>query len=241
MIAADQPTIFGDDVLVAVSSVEDGNMSFKRGDIDDTLKNREAFLKEVDIDIDDATLVQVTFENVEDFARYETLTDRQKGEGMRSPQSNTIADALVATKPGHAIFLPVADCTVTVIYDPKHHILMVSHLGRQSTVVDGGKKSIVYLQQQFDTNPLDVKVWLGPAVGKESYQLHALDNKGLQEAILEQLHDAGVPEANIEVSSIDTAQSADYFSHSQFVLGNRTTDDRFAVVAAMRVQGKPAS
>jgi purine-nucleoside/S-methyl-5'-thioadenosine phosphorylase / adenosine deaminase len=241
MIAGDQPTIFGDDIIVALSSTEDGNMSFKHDEAHTALENRKRFLDGVGIDINDTTLVQVSFDGVTDFARYVTLTDSQKGKGMFDPNSDLIGDGLVVTTPGHAIFLPVADCSPTVIYDPKHRILMVSHLGRQSTEIFGARKSVEYLQREFDTNPLDLKVWIGPAVGKESYQLHHLENKGIYEAILEQLHEAGVPQANIEVSSIDTATNPDYFSHSAFLKGTKSVDSRFTVVAAMRVQGEPAS
>ena len=241
MIASDQPTIFGDDVTVALSSVQDGNMSFRHDGAHNALENRKVFFRKVGLNINDATLVQVSFENITDFARYATLTEAQKAEGMLSSESSIIADALVVTKPGHAIFLPVGDCTVAVIYDPKHQVLMVSHLGRQSTEIDGGRKSIEYLQREFHTDPADLKVWLGPAVGKKSYQLHKLENKGLHEAILEQLHEAGVLETNIEVNPVDTASSPNYFSHSAFLNGNKAVNGRFAVVAAMREQGEPAS
>jgi copper oxidase (laccase) domain-containing protein len=241
MIAKDQPTIFGDEVVVALSSIDDGNMSFKYDETDVVLENRHAFFKQAGVDIHDATIIQVSFENVVDFARYTTLTDEQKGEGMFEPGSNLIADALVVTKPGHAIFLPVADCTVTVIYDPRHRILMVSHLGRQSAEVNGGQKSIEYLTREFGSDPKDLKVWLGPAVGKATFPIFALDNKGLHESILEQLRAAGVLDVNIEVNSVDTATSPDYFSHSAFLRGDKAVQGRFAVIASMRVQGEPAS
>jgi copper oxidase (laccase) domain-containing protein len=241
MIASDQPTVFGDDVTVALSSAQDGNMSFKHDGTHTALSNRKQFLEKAGVAIDDATLVQVSFEGVTDFARYVTLTDDQKGKGMLSPHSDLIGDALVVTKPGHAIFLPVADCSPTVIYDPKHRVLMVSHLGRQSTEIGGGKKSVEYLQREFGSDPLALKIWVGPTVGKESYQLHGLENKGIHEAILEQLHEVGVPAANIEVSQVDTATHPDYFSHSAFLKGTKTIDSRFTVVAVMREQGEPAS
>lgn len=240
MIERDQPTIFGSDIIVALSSVEDGNMSFKFDEDGLALANRRAFLDNVGVDINDATLVQVTFENVVDFARYATVTEEQKGKGMFDLHSDLIADALVVTNSGHALFLPIADCTATVIYDPKHAVLMLSHLGRQSTEMDGGKKSIDYLTDNFGTDPRDVKAWLSPAVGKATYKLHQLDDKGLHEAIVEQLLAAGIPRENIEVSAIDTATSPDYFSHSASKRGEKV-EGRFAVVAAMRAQGEPAS
>jgi copper oxidase (laccase) domain-containing protein len=241
MIVNDQPTIFNNDVIVALSSIQDGNMSLKHDEAHDALENRKAFFKKIDININHATLLQISFDGVVDFARYTTLTDAQKTEGMLDRQSVTIADALVVTEPGHAIFLPVADCAPTVLYDATHHVLMVSHLGRQSVEIEGAKKSVEYLQREFNTNPQDIKVWVGPAVGKQSYKLYKLDNKGLHEVILQQLHAAGVLDSNVEVSSIDTAQNENYFSHSKHLKSGSINDGRFAVVAAMRVQGEPAS
>lgn len=241
MIASDQPTIFNGEVTVALSSLDDGNMSFKHDEAHTALDNRKQFLEKVGVDIHDATLVQVSFEGVTDFARYVTLTDEQKGKGMLDSRSDLIGDALVVTKPGHAVFLPVADCAPTVIHDPVHHVLMVSHLGRQSTEIYGARKSVEYLEREFASNPQDLKIWVGPAVGKDNYQLHNLDNKGIHEAILEQLQEVGVPQANIEVSPIDTAIDPNYFSHSAFLKGTKQTDSRFTIVAVMRVQGEPAS
>lgn len=241
MIASDQPTIFNDDVIVALSSIQDGNMSLKHDEKHDALENRKAFFEKIDVDINNATLLQISFDGVVDFARYKTLTDAQKMEGMFDRQSTTIADALVVTKPGHAIFLPIADCAPTVLYDAKHHVLMVSHLGRQSVEVEGAKKSVEYLEREFGTDPRDLKIWIGPAVGKHIYPLYNLDNKGLHEVILEQLHEANVSDSNIEVSLIDTAKNENYFSHSEFLKSDNASDGRFAVVAAMRVQGEPAS
>lgn len=240
MIAHDQPTIFGKEVIVAVSSVEDGNMSFKYDDDGTALANRKAFLADAGIDINNTTILQLSFENVTDFARYKTLTDAQRGEGMFTG-SDLIADALVVTNPGHAIFLPVADCAATVIYDTQHQILMMSHLGRQSTEIYGAQKSIEYLKNEFGTDPASVKIWVGPAVGKDSYQLYGLDHKGLHEAIIEQFMKAGVAKENIEASTVNTATNPSYYSHSKWLKNQQEPKGRFAVVAAMRVQGEPAS
>ncbi|HMI09211.1 MAG TPA: laccase domain-containing protein [Candidatus Saccharimonadales bacterium] len=233
MIAGDQPKIFADNVVAAVSSRNDGNMSFSKGDHAKTVQNRVIFLKKTDIDPEHTTLVRVTYENVEHFARYKIISDVDKAEGMLDATSELVADALVVTKPGHALFLPLADCVGAIIYDSKQHILMVSHLGRHSTEQQGATKSIQYFIDQFDTDTNDMKVWLSPAVGQETYPLKTLNDSSLQDAILEQLLTANIPRQNIELSDIDTATNENYFSHSQFLAGNREEDGRFAIVAMM--------
>jgi copper oxidase (laccase) domain-containing protein len=233
VINHDQPTIFGDRIIAAVSSAHNGPMNFRNNDPAEITANRLAFFDEVGIDPLQVTLLQVTYEDTTDFTRYKVAEDDQAGEGALEPYSDTEADALVVTRPEQAIFLPLADCTGAIIYDPVNRILMVSHLGRHSTEQEGGSKSIAYLVKEFDSDPGDLLVWLSPAVGKESYPLHALEGKGLHEAIIEQMVAAGVQEDNIEVSPVDTAESDEYFSHSAFKAGDQSEDGRFAIVAMM--------
>ncbi len=233
MISHDQPTILGDRLIVRVSSVDDGPMNFKNNDIEMVAANRRDFFDAVGIDPLQVTLLQVTYEDNTDFTRYKLVEDEQAGEGVLEPVSYTSADALVVARPDHAIFLPLADCVGAVIYDPINEILMVSHLGRHSVEQVGGQKSIEYLKQEFDSNPSDLLVWLSPAVGKESYPLHAFDGQSLHEVTMRQMVDAGVSENHIEVSHIDTAKSDDYYSHSEFKAGNQSEDGRFAIVAMM--------
>lgn len=240
MIQADQPTIFEGNIIAAVSSASDGNMSFRLGDEEETFQNRLAFLHAARINPEDATLVQVTYENAEHFARYKQVGEDEKGEGIFAPKSNTVADALVVTKPGHALFLPLADCAGIILYDEKQRILMVSHVGRHSAEIDGAKTSVQYLEKEFGTDPKDLKIWVSPAVGKTTYPIHAKGGKSLHEVIREQLFAAGVPAGNLEISPVDTASSEAYFSHSQFQLGGRSFDGRFAIAAMMSAQGEPA-
>lgn len=234
MIITDQPTIFGDKLVVALSSVDDGNMRFGNGDDPIIRENREEFLRSIDIDPLQATVVQVTYADNTDFARYHVVGEDLQGEGMLEPAMSLPADALVAVHPDHALFLLLADCIGTVLFDPKNEVLMVSHIGRHSAEIEGGRRSVEYLVEEFGSDPADLLVWLSPGVGSESYPLHAMGNRGLQEVIVEQLTGAGVTADHLEVSPVNTADDESYYSHSQFVAGNRFEDGRFAIVAMMR-------
>lgn len=233
MIARDQPTIFDDALVVAVSAAEDGNMRFGRGDDNDTLYNRIEFMQINDIEPTHATLLQVSYDTT-DFCRYKILDDEYQGEGIHEPVSSLEADALVVTRPGHAIFLLLADCVGAVIYDSKNQIMMVSHLGRHSIEQGGATKSIQYLIGNFDSNPADLYIWLSPAAGAENYPLHAFAGRGMHQVVTGEFLKIGVPFDRIEVSEIDTTKSNDYFSHSEFKAGDRDFDGRFAIVAMMR-------
>lgn len=234
MVHANQPTIFGGRVIVGVSSVDDGNMRFNRGDDSETRENRIAFLEELDIDPTQTTLLEVVYEDTLDFTRYRIIDDSHLGEGMLEPVSDLHADALVAVRPDQALFLPLADCIGAVIFDPVTQVLMVSHVGRHSIEVEGALKSIQFLMTEFGSVASDLLVWLSPSVGSNSYPLYAFGNRSLSEVVCEQLATIGVAGGNIEVSEVDTAEDDSYFSHSEYLAGNQMTDGRFAVVAMMR-------
>jgi copper oxidase (laccase) domain-containing protein len=239
MITSDQPTIFGSAVIAAISSKHDGNMKFGMGSEAEVEENRRQFLQSAGADIDRTTLVSITYDT-DDFANYRVVTPDEKAAGMLQTTEADRADALVTDQPGHALFLPLADCIGVILYDPTHHALMVSHVGRHSAEIDGARRSVKFLKSTFDASPAELKVWLSPGVGKASYPLHRFGGRGLQEVIMDQLLASGVQGSNIEKSDIDTATSEDYYSHSEYLKGN---DDygRFAIVAEMRVQGEPAS
>lgn len=231
MIAADQPTIFGDHIIAALSSRSDGNMKFGIGSDAQTLGNRRVFLRQIGIDINHTSLVGITYD-AEDFAKYRIAELEDKSVGMLAPDMTRHVDALVVRDAHHALFLPLADCAGAIIFDPKQKVLMVSHLGRHSVEQQGALKSVQYLHETCGSNPADLLIWISPSVGKATYPLHAFEGKSLQEVIVEQLIAAGVQNKHIETSPIDTARDENYFSHSQFLKGNEDSG-RFAIAAAM--------
>jgi copper oxidase (laccase) domain-containing protein len=239
MIHVHQPTIFGKNVIARLSSKQDGNMKLGMGEDDAVRRNRRLFLKSAGLRPEDTTLVAITY-NTDDFAKYRIATAREKSVGMENSEGIMVADALVVDQPGHALFLPIADCIGAILYDEAHHALMVSHIGRHSAEAGGALKSVDFLVRHYATDPGELKVWLSPAVGKATYPLHAFDGKSLHEVVEAQLIEAGIKMEHIENANVDTAASDDYYSHSQHLKG-QDESGRFAIVAAMCGQGEPAS
>jgi copper oxidase (laccase) domain-containing protein len=179
--------------------------------------------------------VNLKYDNVEHFTRYYTVGPAHKQLGMTEPSDDTVADALATDTPGHALFLLIADCVATVLYDTSRHVLTLSHIGRHSAEADGGRRSVQYMTEQFGSNPADIRVWLSPAAGRENYPLYSMDARGLHEVIARQLVDAGIAPEAIETSHIDTTTSQEYFSHSRFLSGQTAQEDgRFAVVVMLK-------
>lgn len=235
MILPDQPTIFGDALIVGVSSYEDGNMSFGYDESDDeVVANRQMFLGQLGLEAGQVTQVKVIYADTTDFTRYHVIDDDQQGEGMLYAEYDFAADALVVTRPDHALFLPLADCVGAIMYDPANQILMVSHLGRHNIEADGVVKSVKYLVEGFGSDPSELLIWLSPAAGAANYPLRSFNNRGLHEVVYSELVKSGVRHDHIEVSAVDTTESDEYFSHSQYLAEERDDDGRFAIVAMMR-------
>ena len=216
---------------IFVSKIQDGSMkSIHSGDIEKVNQARTNFLLKNDINPIDTTLVRVKYEG-DNYKRYFTADDSYKGDGIVR-ESTIDCDAIVTLDNNHALFLPLADCIGVVLHDVNKNIMMVSHLGRHSLEQLGGVASVDYLTKYLDINPKNLKVWFSPAAGKEAYPLFYY-NRSLHEVAFEQLTSAGVLSENIELSSIDSAKNEEYYSHSQFLKGNRKDDGRFAIVAYM--------
>lgn len=220
------------ELITILSTTVDGSMKSADQNYTSVLPARTAFLKKYELDPTDTTLVRVTYET-EDFCRYQVLSADDKGDGITRPAAID-ADALVVTEPNHALFLPLADCVGAVIHDPVNNTLMVSHLGRHNLEQLGGTKCVEYLANHCKADPSNLTVWLSPAAGGENYPLHAFGGRSLQDVTVEQLTAAGVPLDHIDISPIDTTTHTAYFSHSEFLKGNRDNDGRFAIVAIMR-------
>lgn len=214
---------------IATSTVSDGSMKSTDGSYASVLPARTVFLQHQGIAPDNTVLVHLTYEG-DDYTRFVSVDATYGGDGITRPP-HLVADALTTSSRGVALFLPLADCIGAVIYDIAQDILMVSHLGRHNLEQHGGTRSIQYLVTQFNSSPSDLTVWLSPAAGNENYPLYSFDSRSMHDVATQQLVAAGVPLVNITRSPIDTTVDQTYFSHSEFLKGNRDTDGRFAIVA----------
>lgn len=194
-------------------------------------QNRIAFLQRHHINPEDTTLHTLSYGG-NNYRRYLTLDSTTKGDGII--RNSTIdADAVVVAEPNHAVLLPLGDCVGAVIHDPTQNILMISHLGRHNLEQYGGTKCIQYLIDQYKVDPSTLIVQLSPAAGGENYPLRAFNDRSMYDVTTEQLTTAGVLTENILTSSTDTTTHSDYYSHSEYLRGNRDKDGRFAIVAVM--------
>lgn len=220
-------------IYTALSTVSDGSMYNRNDPFDkDVIHNREVFLHKHGLTMDQTTRVGITYDEG-DFCRYTEISETEKGNGMKDGDVR-VADALITRNKNHALLLPVADCIGTVIFDPEHDILMLSHLGRHSLEQEGGVKSIEFLVHHYGSDPKKLKLWLTPTPNKQAYPIWKLDNKGMKEVAFEQFEKAGVNPANITDDPRDTVTDLNFYSYSEFLKGNREQDGDHIIIAVMR-------
>lgn len=241
MISLDQPTIFPENVIAAVSSRDDGTV------LDRTLENRHdseivqhrhTICGAAGINYDDCVYQIISYD--------EGNTFDVIGEVNKPDTEGVHADVLYTEKPGIGLFLPIADCVGTVINDPVRNAIALAHLGRHASIAKTMQKTIEFFKEK-GSDPENLIIWMAPSVAKHDYILtwfeHLadgdwenfaneesdgihLDLAGFNSALAEK---SGVPTPNIHISTVNTAIDPNYFSHSQ-----GDTNGRFAVVAQMR-------
>ena len=245
MIAADQPACFPSDLLVAVSSKDDGTMLNRiRGrHVAEVLDNRWRFCDQIGINYDDVVYHVISYAQTQTFDNIAEVTE---ADTVKHNNEGIFADALYTEMAGVGLFLPVADCIATVIYDPKRRALMLVHLGRHSTVAQLMSRAVRYFVER-GSQAKELQIWMSPSITQKNYCMdyfdHTndtnwqnfyrqtadgiyLDMQGFNRSLAVR---AGVPADNIFISPIDTADDPNYFSHSA-----GDTAGRIAVVAMMR-------
>ena len=244
MITADQPTCFSSDLLVAVSSKDDGTMLNRiRGrHVAEIVNNRRRFCDQIGVKYDDVVYHVISYNQAQTF---DTIAEATETDTVKHNNEGIFADALYTETTGIGLFLPVADCIATVIYDPKRRALMLAHLGRHSTVARLMTRAVQYFVER-GSQAKDLQIWMSPSITQKNYRMdyfnHTndtnwhnfcrqtadgiyLDMQGFNRSLAIR---AGVPGDNIFISPIDTADDSNYFSHSAGDTGGRV-----AVVAEM--------
>lgn len=241
MIARDQPSVFGQGLVVAVSSRDDGTMhdrTLSNYDYAGIIENRSKFCASAGVDYKTCIYQKILYGNDQTYDKIEEVD--------ASCNDLVEADVLFTKVPSIGLFLPVADCVATVIYDPDKRYLALAHLGRHSSIAKTMTKTLNYFLEQ-GSEMRTIQIWMAPSVARSSYRMEYfgytfdpdwrdfcdvrpdgvyLDLAGYNTNLAIQ---AGVVPEAIVRSYVNTAHDKNYFSHS---MGDTT--GRFAVVAMMR-------
>jgi len=223
--------------LLATSTVADGNMSFVLGG-EKAFQNRNRFLEK------NGFPLEYVYAELEHGDVVAVVDKTKKRESIK-------ADALITSAPGMPLIFVTADCFPLVYHDLARNVIALAHLGWKSSEL-GLAGKVVREMQKLGSQPEDIRAFIGPGIHKESYLIEnpaQKNNPAWQEFLApaeggrtsvdligfnkKVLADAGVREKNIEVSSVDTAVSSEYFSHRR---ASQTSEPegRFATVVMLQ-------
>lgn len=209
-------------IVLVTSTKKDGNMSFVKGDIKNTLKNREEFLNENGISLNEIVALQTPHESSVYVAAKKDL-----GKGASEGQTAIAMDALITNQKQVFLFLLTADCLPISLYDRANEAIGLLHASRHNinSIITS---TVEKMQSEFKTKPKDLIVEIGPSIGPCHYQTD------LWKTAANELTKAGISKENIKNTKKCTYHTLKYYSHRRFVEKKLKEDYRIATILGMR-------
>lgn len=81
------------------------------------------------------------------------------------------SDAMITQNPGIALAISTADCTPIFMFDKKRKIIAGIHSGWRSTTKKITSKTIQLLINDFNVDPNDLYVYIGPSISQANYEV----------------------------------------------------------------------
>jgi YfiH family protein len=172
------------------------------------------------------------------------------------PADAPCADAIVTDQAGMLLTIRVADCVPVLLASEDGKHVAAVHAGWRGVVMGVTPRAVGTFREDFGIRPAQLVAAVGPCIGVEAFEVdadvaEAFDAFGLDDAIVSpgdakphidlrqavvlQLHRAGVPPEAIDVSERCTYRDeAEFFSHRRDVTHRRLpgTGRLAAVIAA---------
>jgi len=138
-------------------------------------------------------------------------------------------DALITNVEGLVLCILTADCVPVLLYDKNKNVVAAIHAGWKGTQAQIVTKTVQKMTEVFGSNPKDILAGIAPSIGSCCYEVgedvaghffkspEAFIKQGEKYMLnlpylnQQQLLDAGVEKANIEMSSICTACEVERF------------------------------
>lgn len=240
-------SLFPKNIVSEISTVRDGNMSFKAGAKQDVITHRIDFLGKFNIAPHEYIAMRC------DHGDRITLVDHNdKDAEVLTPEEQIQSEVLVTQKKHLALFLLTADCLPVSFYDKTTHTIALAHISRRTLVAGLVQKTIGFLNKQLGVLPQNLLIYIGPHIKKESYVFslplqenskeledYVEINNGqahidLTSACTAELKKHGVLKKNIAISEIDTGVSDQHYSYFKMKKNNEIDTPRMATILMMR-------
>jgi polyphenol oxidase len=81
------------------------------------------------------------------------------------------ADGMVTDHADVVLAMRFADCTPLLFHDPVRGVIGMAHAGWRGTVRGIGANTVRLMQRAYGSNPADIRIGIGPAIGPSHYQV----------------------------------------------------------------------
>lgn len=230
-------------VLFASSLKEQGNMSFLRGDVQETIQNRCAFLQSLSIDPHHVFMISLPHKNDVIIAEKNDC-----GNALQQDIHVPSYDAAITREAGLFLFMITGDCLPIGLFDPVTNSVGLIHGSWKS--LDEGiiENTITKMTTTFGVSATNIIAQFGPSIGPCCYQhmdqvlqkrnwgkyittasdgTYTIDIWGFAKKTL---CDSGIPQKNVVATPECTYHSGKYFSHRRYKKEKEQLDARFATV-----------
>ena len=109
-----------------------------------------------------------------DFAELPALAQNEQGlaSGLAITAScSPKADGAILTEPGRAVAFTTADCLPIVVVSERPRVVAAIHAGWRSIAAGIIEAAVEQLQQHYGVDPATLKVWIGPSIAQEDYEV----------------------------------------------------------------------
>ncbi|WP_295198156.1 peptidoglycan editing factor PgeF [Veillonella sp.] len=205
--------------------------------VEAVVENRRRLAKLLRVDVE-----ELTFAKQVHGLSVAQITEFNRGDGSTSMiKAIPDSDAMITNMPKTPLVLLIADCVPVLIYDSRKHAIAVIHAGWRGTIGHLPPITLEAMRNAFGTQAEDCYVYLGPSIQSDSFEVSETlaeqfrketwrpddivyyklrEDKGiktprvdLQQFIVHDLLDAGVPLRQITVSGTDTMTSPGCYSY----------------------------
>jgi polyphenol oxidase len=145
----------------------DGDTGYATGgDPERVFANRRAWAAQVGVVAEDIVATRQVHGNAVDVV---TAADRGRGARPTPPNRVPAADAILTDAPDTPLLMSFADCTPLLFHDPVRGVVGLAHAGWRGTVADVAGATIRALVSRYGSDPADLLVGIGPAIGRCCY------------------------------------------------------------------------
>ena len=212
------------------------NLSYTRGDEKEAVdENFRRIAKVLQCDVSDIVCSDQTHT-----VNLKVVSKNDGGKGILRPKDYTDIDGLLTDEPGLVLATFYADCVPLYFVDTKRKAIALAHSGWRGTVARMGRCVTEKMEEVYGTDPTDIVAAIGPSICQDCYEVSddvadvfAREFKGdgqVDEILISKgggkyqldlwraneivLTEAGIPEAQIQVTDICTCHNSEYlFSH----------------------------